>query len=129
MTGKLRFFRLWLGIGLFGCAVLLYAGLIPSPPQPVAWAYLDKVEHLLAFCVLGAWFGAIFPGRRVWLFIALVLFGGALELLQSLTGYRSAALPDMVADIVGTVMGLLLARAGLMRWLIHIDQHAFPERN
>lgn len=126
---QLRFFRVWLGICLSGCAVLVYACLMPNPPQPQGIAYFDKVEHILAFCVLGAGFGAILQDCHVRVLVGLALLGGVIELLQSLTAYRSGDPLDMVADVAGIIIGLLMARFGMMRWLYYIDQHAFPERN
>lgn len=128
MTRELRFFRLWLGLGLLACAVLAYVCLMPNPPQPDV-SHFDKFEHVLAYCVLGAWFAAILPRRYLWVCIGLASLGGAIEVLQSLSGYRSGDVLDMVADIIGIVAGLACARAGLMRWLYHIDKHAFPKRN
>lgn len=125
---KLRFFRLWFGLGLVACAVIAYASLIPNPPQPVEIAYFDKIEHFGAYCVLAAWFGAILPDYYLRTFIALTIGGAAIEVLQSLTGYRSGDVLDMVADIAGICVGLLLARCGMMRWLNYVDQHAFPKR-
>lgn len=125
---KLRFFRLWFGLGLVACAVIAYASLIPNPPQPVEIAYFDKIEHFGAYCILGAWFGAILPGCYLRIFIALTICGAAIEVLQSMTGYRSGDVLDMVADMAGIGAGFLLAGSGLMRWLNYVDQHAFPKR-
>lgn len=128
MAPQLSFFRLWLGLGLIACAVLACVCLLPHPPQPDI-SHFDKFEHALAYCVLGAWFAAILPQRYLRVFIGLALLGAVIEVLQSLSGYRSGDVLDMVADIIGIVAGLACARAGLMRWLYHIDEHAFPERN
>ena len=128
MTQELRFFRLWFGLGLLACAGLVYVCLMPQPPQPDI-RHFDKFEHALAYCVLGAWFAAILPRRYLRVCIGLPLLGATIEVLQSLTGYRSGDVLDMVANIIGIGVGLACARAGLMRWLYHIDEHAFPERN
>ena len=128
MTRELRFPRFWFGLGLLTCAVLVGACLMPHPPQP-GIRHFDKFEHALAYCVLGAWFAAILPRRYLRVFISLILLGAAIEVLQGLSGYRSGDALDMVADIIGIVAGLACARAGLMRWLYLVDDHAFPERN
>lgn len=128
MTQQLRFFQLWLGLGLAACAVLIYLCLIPQPPQ-LNISHIDKFEHGLAFAVLGAWFAAILPRHYLWIFIALAALGGGIEVLQSLTAYRSGDVLDMLADVIGIIVGLACARAGLMRWLYHLDKHAFPNRN
>lgn len=128
MRQTLRLFPLWLGIGLLGCAALLYASLMPTPPQPDI-AYFDKFEHALAYGLLGAWFAAILPRHHGRVFVGLMLLGGAIEVLQSLTVYRDGDVVDMVADIIGIAAGLAVARIGMMRWLNHIDRHAFARRN
>lgn len=129
MSRRLRFTRLWLGIGLIGCAVLAYASLMPDPPQPSAVPYYDKLAHMLAYGVLGAWFGGVLPSHYGRIFIGLAAYGLVLELVQSLTGYRSGEMLDMAADVAGIIAGLVLARLGMMRWLDYIDGHVFPARN
>lgn len=128
MTGQLRWFRWWLAVGLFGCGMLLYLSLIPSPPQPEV-AHFDKLEHLLAYIVLGAWFAAILPRHHGRVFVGLAVLGGLIELLQGMTDYRSGDALDMVADVVGIVVGILAARAGMMRWVYRFDEHVLPDRN
>lgn len=122
MSAHLRLLPLWLCVGFVGCAVLTYACLMPSPPQ-VGISYFDKIEHFLAYLVLAAWFAEVLPGRSWQVFIGLVLFGLLIEVAQSMTTYRSPDVMDWLADTVGIVAGMLLARLGAMRWLDYIDHH------
>ena len=88
--------------------------LIPSPPPfPAAFNGLDKLQHLGAYGFLGFFRGIslqrLLRGRDV-LIIALILtlFGGALELLQALTG-RTPEFWDLGADGLGALAGGLAA--------------------
>lgn len=129
MTGRLQLVRLWLTFGFVGSAVLCCACLIPDPPQLGGIAGMDKVEHLLAYVVLGAWFAAVLPGRYLQVFTGLAVFGLAIEIAQSLTGYRDGDVLDLVADMIGTAAGIGLARLGAMRWLEAVDRHVVARRN
>jgi VanZ family protein len=44
---------------------------------------------------------------------ALLAYGGLIEILQSLTPYRSAEWADLLADGLGLAIGLLVARVSL----------------
>lgn len=71
----------------------------------------DKSNHALAFAVLYLLADLAYPRHVVRIFIALLLFGGLIEVLQSLTGYRFAEWADLLADAVGMVFG------GFASWL------------
>lgn len=95
-------FSLCLAVGL---AVAL------MPPQtlvpPTGW---DKANHAMAFAVLAMLGCAAYPGRRAPVLLGLLAYGGAIELLQGLTGYRSAEVLDVVADGVGLFFGWTFTR-------------------
>jgi len=120
--------RLWLGLGFAACGVLFYLCLIPHPPTPDI-SQADKVEHFLAYTILGAWFGGVLA-RRYWIvFIGLVIFGALIEVVQAMTTYRSGDPYDLLADTLGVVAGIGLARLGAMRWLRYIDRRVAAKRN
>lgn len=121
--------RLWLSIGVAGCAALLYMCLMPSPPKVVDVANVDKIEHFLAYLLLGLWFGAILAPYYLRVFLGLVAFGVLIEILQGLTGYRDAQFGDAVADGAGALGGIVLARLGAMSWLAYIDRRVTANRN
>lgn len=129
MSMRMRWMRVWLALGFVGCGVLLYACLMPHPPQVGSIPHFDKLEHFLAYVVLGAWFAEILSDRRWWVFIGLTVFGLLIEVAQSMTTYRSPNVWDLVADVSGIVAGMTLAWLGAMRWLDYIDRHALPKRN
>jgi VanZ family protein len=89
----------------------------------------DKVLHCLAFIALTVWFIGVCRDELV-LPIALVLavYGLAIEVLQSFTPNRSADPWDFIADVVGILLGWLLARYGLRRWCSGLEQWLVPAK-
>ena len=73
---------------------------------------LDKARHLLAFGAL-AWVAVQGwgPGRTPALAAALLGYGVLIELVQSQVPGRHASAADVLADALGIVAGVLLARA------------------
>ncbi len=68
----------------------------------------DKAQHALAFGVLML-LGFFAYSRACWkLAMALILYGVAIEVIQSWTGWRSGEVLDAVADAVGIVLSVLL---------------------
>ncbi len=92
---------------------LAFGSASPTPNLP-GW---DKVNHLLAFLVLGTVASfAHAPGWRRTMVTAsgLLLYGGFIEIVQAQLPHRHGDWDDLVADVVGLLCGLLLA-AGLRR--------------
>ena len=123
-----KMFRVWLTLGFLGCAILFYACLMPSPPT-LQVSNFDKIEHFAAFAILGAWFAAVLAPRYLLVFCGLAVFGVAIELIQAATTYRSGDPWDFLADGVGLVFGIGLARIGAMDWLRYIDRRVSAARN
>lgn len=120
--------RVWLSVGFFGCGLLFFMCLVPNPPSPNV-AHADKFEHYLAYVLLGTWFAGILAPRWFTVFIGLVAFGGAIELVQSWSGYRDGEWADLLADSLGILTGIALARLGAMNWLRYIDGRVATARN
>lgn len=70
----------------------------------------DKANHALAFAVLAVLGLAAYPARGARVLAGLLAFGALIEVLQSLTGYRSAEWLDLLADAVGLPIGWQLGR-------------------
>jgi VanZ family protein len=96
-------------------AVLLIAitwlALSPAPPPTVDTGW-DKSNHAMAFAALafvGVW--ALWPRPRQWLLlvVALLAYGGAIEIAQSFVPPRSADWADLLADGLGIAIGLVAA--------------------
>ena len=89
-------------------AVLTVAMLWPIHQPRPAPDGTDKFVHLIAFAALA------FPLARTGrfglmpVFVGASVFGGLIELIQPSFG-RSADMQDLIADIVGVVLGIMLA--------------------
>lgn len=81
----------------------------------------DKLNHMLAFAVLGL-LALAASGRHVVMPLLWLLgYGVVLELLQGLTPARVASPADIIADILGLLLGWLLYRCwriARQRWTV-----------
>lgn len=112
---ELRYRRLWMCLGLALAGVILLLSLLPGKDLPDIHTW-DKLNHALAYVALAFWFGSVVVRRDYfWLGLTVVAFGGAIELLQAHVG-RDAEWGDLLADAIGTSVGLLLALTPLGRW-------------
>jgi membrane associated rhomboid family serine protease len=69
----------------------------------------DKVYHLISFAILTLPI-AIIRLRAIWIILSLsIAFGGAIELLQPLVN-RNCEMADFLADTVGAILGVIVAR-------------------
>lgn len=99
---------LWGFWALALCVAVL--SLLPTaflPPQ--VFSLWDKAQHALAFTALAALGLLAYPRQPGRLAIALLLFGGAIELAQAATGWRYGEWADWLADAVGLAAGSALA--------------------
>ena len=120
---------LWAAAGLC-IALTLWLSLVEVPPGTSAFGGADKAEHGFAYFVtsLLVLLAAVWrPGRgdgvlapwTGWVLGAMVLAGGAVEIVQSFVG-REAELADWAAEIVAVglaaaVLALLRGRIGRTR--------------
>jgi VanZ family protein len=101
--------RRLLRLAFYAAAALVAAlSLAPGttlPPTSIG----DKVEHVIAYAVLGL-LGAASSKRGVTrVILGLAVFGAAIEMLQTFSPGRSPDLLDVVADIGGAGLGCSLA--------------------
>ncbi len=89
---------------------------IPVPMWVRKAGVSDKVLHLLAYMILAFLLWCAIGGgarltrcraRVLWVFVAVVLYGGADELVQGHVG-RSCDIMDFAADLAGALAGLLV---------------------
>lgn len=86
---------------------VLFLSLWPLPEPPPVSTGWDKSDHVVAYLVLGLLgIGAFANLPRLWL--ALLAYGGAIELLQGFVAYRTPAWGDFLADAIGLGIALLL---------------------
>lgn len=106
---RLMRWRILLAMALL--AILVLSLMPPSSGLPTTgW---DKSNHMLGFGTLGFLGIRSWPKRAVMVLAALLAYGGLIEILQSLTPYRSAEWADLLADGVGLLLGLGMARMSL----------------
>lgn len=90
-------------------AAVLLLSLAPASPELPSTGW-DKSNHLFGFLTLAVLGLPAYPSRRLQVVIGLLLFGGLIELLQSLTSYRLAEWADWLADALGVALGYGLHR-------------------
>ncbi|MCU0758680.1 MAG: VanZ family protein [Steroidobacteraceae bacterium] len=119
----LRYGRLWLALGAVMVAVMLYVCLIPDVPGP-KFEGVDKIEHVLAWLVVSAWFASLVERRGfVRLAIALVVLGVGIEFAQAFMDIgRQGDWRDVVANSLGVAGGMLSVALGGDSWLARIER-------
>lgn len=124
MQNNLTYQKLWLSIGWLLIALIVYLSLTPHPFDPVHFHNSDKVEHLLAYGTLMAWFSQIYrhASQQIKIAMALITLGVTMEFLQGMTHYRTFDYADMLANSVGVLTGWVVARTSLGQTLAYLDQ-------
>jgi VanZ family protein len=108
---------MWVGAGVMAVRPG-HANLAPS------WDGLDKVMHFGAFAAMSAalWWALVrarrwSPVKATWVvWLTAMGYGVAIELVQLAVPYRTAEFWDVVADAVGVLVGVEVARR-LERWV------------
>jgi hypothetical protein len=93
-----------------GFVYAIYFKLSPILMRPGMRTYAH-FEHVIAFAVVGALFGFVYPRRT--LVVCCIVFGAAalLEILQTFTPDRHGTLVDAFEKMAGGAAGILLARS------------------
>ena len=97
--------------------VVSWLAFTPNPPPRIDLGW-DKANHASAFATLlisaiWAW-----PRQQRWLPLALLGYGGFIEIVQSFIPGRDGDWHDLVADAFGLLVGFLLF--ALLRKLLHL---------
>lgn len=103
--------HLWRALLLLLIIAICWLALSPVPPKTADTGW-DKANHALAFAVLafvGVWAFASRPRQWGWLVLALLAYGGGIEIAQSFVPPREADVADLLADGLGIALGLLVA--------------------
>ena len=125
----LRFARHWQGISvlmllcILAGAVIPAAWFLPDNVEFVSWlGSPDKWAHGILFAFLTVWFAGQYARQSYWrIVLALAAFGILLELSQGLVTYRSSEWLDLGANVVGIVVGLVIAVAGAGGWCMPFE--------
>jgi VanZ family protein len=91
---------------------IIFLSLIPMP-MGGGVPYLDKVEHAVAYCVMGilAYVSVYTLRGRIILYLFMFLLGVAIEFLQLYIPGRESSLYDELANTAGLALAFLLCRA------------------
>lgn len=103
--------KFWRPLLLALLVAISYLALSPAPPQSVGSSW-DKLNHTMAFASLafcGFWSFSTWRARCLGLPLALLAYGGAIELLQLQIPQRDGEWVDLLADGLGIAIGLGLA--------------------
>lgn len=106
---------LWLNF-LLAIGVVLLLMLYPFAPKPPAFPYQDKVQHFVIFFLLTLAGWPLFSKAMSRLVLGLIVYGGLIEVLQSLlTTTRMGDVVDWAADSIGVLAFFYLSRALMAR--------------
>ncbi len=117
--------------------IVLLLAVLASTITPTLWLWpppseillSDKWLHLLTFLFLSLWFTGQYARSSYWrLLVGLTAFGVLIELGQRMIPYRSGEWMDLIADIAGIGIGLIIAIAGLGGWSVRFEQWLEQER-
>lgn len=82
----------------------------------------DKWQHGITFASMVVWYSGQYARRSYWLLaLGLLAFGLLIEFCQSLVSYRTAESGDLIADILGILVGLAIALVGLGGWSARVE--------
>ena len=111
----------WFAIGWGLVLLIVSVSLLPMSGGSVT--VYDKANHFLSYAILMAWFTQLFPQRKAQLayMLGFAFMGIAVEFMQRLTAYRSFELADMLANVLGLIIGWACSELLMAGWLIKLD--------
>jgi VanZ family protein len=95
--------RMWLTLAWSSALLVFIVSLIPPPgPATERLVGLDKPLHAVMYAGLMFCYSKAYA-KSLWLLLALALlgYGGLLELLQQFTPDRDPSIPDAIANLLG----------------------------
>jgi len=113
------FFYYWFPILIY-CLLIFIQSSYPSTERIPDWPYIDKMLHFAAYALLGALFLRAFKTTRIKNNLKLVLvlsvlfsffYGISDEIHQYFVPHRNADLMDVLADLLGSIMGVYIYQA------------------
>jgi len=110
--------RLWWGLGLVLVVLAVVVCLMPGREIPGVFEFNDKVSHFVGHGTLAVYFAGLVPRLRWWgIFLFLLVFGIVIEFAQYYMQWGRDGDPrDVIANSIGALLGLSVARLGLSRW-------------
>ena len=91
-----------------GFLAVAFLSWMPAAYRPDIGGVSDKIEHALAYLVLGALTTIALRQtfKPTWIAFAIVAYAGVLELGQALVPSRVTSFEDFVASAVGAIVGV-----------------------
>ena len=119
IRAELKWFRLWLVLGVGMIAAVFYLSLTPGD---IPGEHYDKILHAATYATMMAWFIQLFRGARSYLLLALgfVAMGAFIEVLQGFHPMRYFDVLDMLANAAGVLLVWALSGTRLrecLRWV------------
>jgi len=114
-----KFLFYWFPILIY-CLLIFIQSSYPSTELIADWPYIDKILHFAAYALLSTLFLRAFKTTRIKNNLKLVLilsvlfsffYGISDEIHQYFVPYRNADLMDVLADLLGSIMGIYLYQA------------------
>jgi len=111
-----RFVFYWLPLILY-CLLIYIQSANPSPEQIPSFPFVDKVLHFVAYGIMGILFYRAYQTLRIknniqmLMLLSVVsasLYGISDEIHQSFVPFREAEVADVIADMLGAAIGVLL---------------------
>ena len=112
---NLRFIKLWQLIGALMIMFIFYMTLTPHPIQ-LSGGGTDKLFHFIGYFGLMAWYAQLLK-RRMIAVLLFITMGISLEFAQMLVNARSFEWADMLANVSGVVVAVLVFRGVLTKLL------------
>jgi VanZ family protein len=117
----LRLAWLWATIGWLGVAFAVFLTVLPTTASPVPVG--GPAQHIAGYFILTLWFLGLYPrGHYPWIGLAVLAFGGLMELAQLLSPTRHPALADAARNGIGIGAAVALAYAGLGGWAQRVER-------
>lgn len=117
---------LWAAIGYACVALVIYLSLMREPSDLTDVGVDFDLGHVVAYGWLMIWFAQLNRsiGARLRIAAGLFCMGVALEYVQGALGYRQFDYLDMLRNLAGLVLGLLLALTPLQNLLRVLELRA-----
>jgi VanZ family protein len=121
----LKFQRVWRSVAFMNIGIIITLSLMPGPEDMPRILGLDKVLHILAYAFSMFWCNMCYRDKKyIILFsVGLIFMGIALEIAQGVIGYRMMSKYDMIANSIGVLFGLVLARTRLSMVLSYFEKN------
>ena len=96
----------WTACFIFGFLCLIPISYLPSD----LFDWWDKAQHVFAFFCLSGLGILAYQKQMGKVAIGLFFYGGLIEILQWLTGWRSGEILDWLADSIGVLLGCVFMK-------------------